>query len=125
MKKIFILLTSMFLSVGCANSLVLLGPATGAGSGKALQSSVQTGISYGIKKKTGKSPLEHVLTASKKTDEKICDSLKKEKSKSCNTITKKIILTDKAIKEKKQTAKKLALALQNKINEKSKIKYLD
>ena len=115
----------MFLLVGCGNTLALLNPAIGASSGKTLQSSMQTGLSYGIKKQTGKSPLEHVLTASKKTDEKICNSLKKENSKSCNTITKKIILTDKKINEKKQTAKKLVLALQNKINEKSKIEYLD
>ena len=125
MKKILILLASMFLLAGCVESLALLGPITGVASGKALQSSVQSGVSYAIKKQTGKSPFEHALAASKKTDEKICDTLDKKKPKSCNTITDKIISTDKVIKEKKQSAKELALALQFKIKEKSKIKYLD
>ena len=125
MKKILVLLASMFLLAGCVESLALLGPITGVASGKALQSSVQSGVSYAIKKQTGKSPFEHALAASKKTDEKICDTLDKKKPKSCNTITDKIILTDKVIKEKKQSARELALALQIKIKEKSKTKYLD
>ena len=125
MKKILVLLASMFLLAGCVESLALLGPITGVASGKALQSSVQSGVSYAIKKQTGKSPFEHALTASKKADEKICVTLDREKSKSCNTITDKIISTDKVIKEKKQSARELALALQLKIKEKSKITYLD
>ena len=125
MKKILALLASMFLLVGCAESMALLGPIMGAASGKTLQSSVQSGVSYAIKKQTGKSAFEHALTVSKKTDEKICETLDKKKPKSCNTITDKIISTDKVIKEKKQSARELALALQFKIKEKSKIKYLD
>jgi hypothetical protein len=125
MKKILILLASMFLLAGCVESLALLGPITGAASGKALQSSVQSGVSYVIKKQTGKSPFEHALAASKKTDEKICDTLSKEKPKSCNTITNKIISTEKVIKETKKSARDLAIALQLKIKEKSKTKYLD
>ena len=125
MKKILTLLASLFLLAGCVESLALLGPITGVASGKALQSSVQSGVSYAIKKQTGKSAFEHALTVSKKTDEKICETLDKKKPKSCNTITDKIISTDKVIKEKKQSARELALALQLKIKEKSKTKYLD
>jgi hypothetical protein len=125
MKKILILLASMFLLVGCAESMALLGPITGAASGKTLQSSIQSGVSYAIKKQTGKSPFEHALAASKKTDEKICDTLDKEKPKSCNAITDKIVSTEKLIKKKKQSARELALAVQIRIKEKSKIKYLD
>ena len=125
MKKILALLASMFLLAGCAESLALLGPITGVASGKALQSSVQSGVSYAIKKQTGKSPFEHALAASKKTDEKICDTLDKKKPKSCNAITDKIVSTEKLIKKKKQSARELALAVQIRIKEKSKIKYLD
>jgi hypothetical protein len=125
MKKILVLLASMFLLVGCAESIALLGPIMGAASGKTLQSSIQTGVSYTIKKQTGKSPFEHALATSKKTDEKICDTLSREKPKSCNTITNKIISTEKVIKETKKSARDLALALQLKIKEKSKTKYLD
>ena len=125
MKKILTLLASLFLLAGCAESLALLGPITGVASGKALQSSVQSGVSYVIKKQTGKSPFEHALAASKKTDEKICDTLDKKKPKSCNAITDKIVSTEKLIKKKKQSARELALAVQIRIKEKSKIKYLD
>ena len=122
MKKNIVLIASMLLLVGCAESIALLG---GASNGKIMQSSLKTGLSLGIKKQTGSSPIEHVLTLAKRTDQKICDTLDKKKPKSCNTITDKIISTDKVIKEKKQSARELALALQFKIKEKSKIKYLD
>ena len=51
MKKIFVLLGSMFLFSGCIESIALLGPVTGAANGKVVQSSIQSGINYGIKKK--------------------------------------------------------------------------
>ena len=46
MKRIFILLTSMFLLVGCIESLAVIGGTT---NGKLIQSSLQSGISFGIK----------------------------------------------------------------------------
>ena len=58
MKKIFGLLITLFLLNGCAESLALLGPS--ASNGKIVQSSVtSSAVSYGVKKQTGKSPLEH------------------------------------------------------------------
>ena len=125
MKKILVSLVSIFLLSGCAESIALLGPLSGAASGKTLQSSIQSGVSYAIKKQTGKSPFEHALAASKKTDEKICDTFNQDKSKSCNTITNKIITTDNIIEEKKRSARELAIALQLKIKKNSKIRYLD
>ena len=59
MKKIFILLASMFLLAGCIESLAVIGGS--AANGNLMQSSIQSGISLGIKKQTGKSPLQHVL----------------------------------------------------------------
>ena len=61
MKKIFVLLTTMLLLNGCAESVALLGTAGNASNGKMLQSSLNSAISYGVKKQTGKSPLEHVV----------------------------------------------------------------
>ena len=52
MKKIFILLASMFLLTGCIESMAVLGG--GAANGKLVQSSVQQGLSYGVKNKQGK-----------------------------------------------------------------------
>ena len=51
MKKILVLLASMFLLVGCVESMALLGPATGATNGKIVQASAKSAISFGIKKK--------------------------------------------------------------------------
>tara|TARA_B110000914_G_C15055042_1_gene261397 strand:+ start:327 stop:491 length:165 start_codon:yes stop_codon:yes gene_type:complete len=49
MKKIFILLAQMFLLVGCVESVAVIGG--GAANGKAVQTSLQTVASYGIKNK--------------------------------------------------------------------------
>ena len=59
MKKIFGLLVALFLLNGCAESLALL--STSASSGKIAQSSLNSAISYGVKKETGKTPLEHAV----------------------------------------------------------------
>ena len=64
MKKIFFLLGSMFLLAGCVESVAVIG--TGAANGKIVQSSINTGISYGIKTQTGKTPMGHALAYNKK-----------------------------------------------------------
>ena len=62
MKKVIFLLSSLYLLNGCAESVALLGTSVGgASSGKMLQSSLNSAISYGIKQQTGKSPLERAL----------------------------------------------------------------
>ena len=72
MKKIFGLLITLLLLNGCAESVALFGTsAGGASSGKLLQSSLNSAISYGVKKQTGKTPLEHALAyAEEKNPEK-------------------------------------------------------
>ena len=51
MKKIFALLTLMLLTVGCAETFALLGPASSiVGGGNIVQSSASSAINYGIKK---------------------------------------------------------------------------
>ena len=69
MNKIFILLASMFLLTGCIESMAVLGG--GAANGKLVQSSVQQGLSYGVKKQTGKTPFQHALALSKKKEYQI------------------------------------------------------
>ena len=59
MKKILLLLSTIFLLNGCAETLALLGP--GASNGRLVQSSLNSAISYGVKKQTGKTPLEHAI----------------------------------------------------------------
>ena len=47
------------------SKLALLGPATQSGGWKLVQTSLKSAVSYGVKKQTGKSPLEHALTYAK------------------------------------------------------------
>ncbi|MBD1172364.1 hypothetical protein IDG78_02335 [Pelagibacterales bacterium SAG-MED05] len=105
MKKVFFLLSSLFLLNGCAETVALLGPVGGASNGKMLQSSLNSVISYGVKKQTGKSPLEHALAyAEEKNPEKkqeTCISfIKKTRSEFCTILNKQISLTNIAVKEK-------------------------
>ena len=131
MKKIFISLTLMFLLVGCVESIAVIGG--GAGNGKLVQSSFQSGISLGIKKQTGKSPLQHALSYSKKkkpqTKEEPCSSfINKKDLEICLMAKERIISNHTEIKEKKFLEKHLQKStsyLQSSIDEKSKIKYLD
>ena len=76
MKKILLLLSMIFLLNGCAESLALLG--TSASNGRIVQSSLNSAISYGVKKQTGKTPLEHAVAyAEKKNPEKKQKGLKR------------------------------------------------
>ena len=71
MKKIVTLFGLLFLLNGCAESLALLGPASSiAKGGNVVQSTLSSAASYGIKKTTGKSPMEHAAGYAEKTNPK-------------------------------------------------------
>ncbi len=58
-----LLLLGFFLSGCYTNSLVYVGPAaTGIVQGRTAESLISTSVNYAVKKQTGKSPIEHVLT---------------------------------------------------------------
>ena len=57
-----LLLLGLFLSGCYTNSLVYVGPATGVIQGKTTESLISTSVNYAVKKQTGKSPIEHILT---------------------------------------------------------------
>ena len=83
MKKIFGLLTTLLLFNGCAETVALLGTSVGSASnGKIIQSSFNSVASYGIKKQTGKGPLEHVVSYAEKKK-------KKKKKEPCLSFVKK------------------------------------
>ncbi len=104
MRKIFILLAAMSLLSGCAESVALLGSSIGgASNGKMLQSSLNSAISYGVKKKTGKAPLEHVKAYAdkinpEKKQEPCVSFLEKTNSEICLIVKKQLILTKSKIK---------------------------
>jgi len=57
-----LLLLGLFLSGCYTNSLVYVGPATGVIQGRTTESLISTSVNYVVKKQTGKSPIEHILT---------------------------------------------------------------
>ena len=103
MKNVFFLLSLTFLLNGCAESVALLG--TGASNGRIVQSSLNSAISFGVKKETGKTPLEHAIAyAEEKNPEKkkkTCISfIEKTRSEFCTVVKKQLSLTNTAVVEK-------------------------
>ena len=129
MKKILILLSTIFLLNGRAESLALLG--TGTSNGKIVQSSLNSAISYGVKKQTGKTPLEHAIAyAEEKNPEKkqetCISSIERTRSEFCTIVKKQISLTNTALKKKtseivKKYPKEIAVSIQAKIKKTSLI----
>ena len=104
MGKIIVLLTTMLFLSGCAESVAFLGTSIGgASNGKILQSSLNSAISYGVKKQTGKAPLEHVKAYAEKINpekkkEPCVSFLEKTNSEICAIIKKRLIITKSKIK---------------------------
>ena len=105
MKKILGLFIALLFLNSCAESIALLG--TGATNGRIVQSSLSSTISYGVKKQTGKTPLDHAIAfAEEKNPEK-----KKETSRTLNErsrsefckVVKKQISSSKAALVNKST----------------------
>ena len=93
MKKILLFLSTIFLLNGCAESLALLGP--GASNGRFVQSSLNSAIGYGVKKQTGKTPLEHAIAfAEEKNPERkketCISSFEITRSEFCTIVKKQI-----------------------------------
>jgi len=106
MKKIFVLLTSIMLLAGCAETMALLGPASSLlGGGNVVQSSISSAASYGIKKTTGKSPMQHALAYTEeknpnKNKDKCLSFLKETDSEACYIAKKQISSVKKSASKK-------------------------
>ena len=128
MKKILILLSTIFLLNGCAESLALLG--TGTSNGKILQSSLNSAVSYGVKKQTGKTPLEHAIAyAEEKNPERkketCISSFEITRSEFCTIVKKQIKSKSTAMVEKTTDfVKEVKEFPKNKIKEISKIEKI-
>ena len=125
MKKILLSLSTIFLLNSCAESLALLGPS--ASNGRFVQSSLNSVISYGVKKQTGKTPLEHAIAyAEEKNPERkkeTCISyFEITRSEFCTIVKKQIKSQSTAMVEKTTDfAKEFP---KNKIKEISKIEKI-
>ena len=125
MKKILLLSSTIFLLNGCAESLALLG--SGASNGRLVQSSLNSVISYGVKKQTGKTPLEHAIAyAEEKNPERkketCISSFEITRSEFCTIVKKQIKLKSNAVIKK--TAGIVKENPKNKIKEISKIEEI-
>ena len=103
MRKIILLLSTILLLNGCAESIALLG--SGASNGKIVQSSLNSAISYGINKQTGKTPLEHAIAYADEINpewkKETCISfIERTRSEFCTMVKKQISLTNTALIEK-------------------------
>ena len=130
MKKILGLLVILLFLNGCAETVALLG--TGVSNGKIIQSSISSSVSYGVKKQTGKTPLEHAIAYAdqknpQKKKEHCLSFIEKTNSEICAIVKKQLKITKYKIlkKSKENSIKDLTSSLQLNINKKSKIKYLD
>ena len=129
MKKILVLLSTIFLLNGCAESLALLGTSTS--NGKILQSSLNSAVSYGVKKQTGKTPLEHDVAYAERVNpekkkETCISSIERTRSEFCTIVKKQISLTNTALKKKsseivKKYPKEITVSIQAKIKKTSLI----
>ncbi len=106
MKRVLSLLITLIMLSGCAETLALLGPAsTSVTGGNLAQSAVSSAINYGVKKKTGKSPMEHAVAyAEKHNPEKKKTNclafLKSTESEICEAVKKNILETKKYFENK-------------------------
>ena len=91
MNRILVLLFFGLFLTGCySSSLTMVGPATGVASGKVTETALSSSFNYAVKKQTGKSATEHILSESQnrkivqtkakinpcKTNESLCVMLK-------------------------------------------------
>jgi len=85
MSRLIALLISLFLLSGCFETSLVMGPAIGGAQGKLAHSSVSTALSYGIKQKTGKYPIQHIL---KQKKEKVVKTVSLIEEKTLTTKNK-------------------------------------
>ena len=108
MKRILSLLITLVILNGCAESLALLGPAsTSVTGGNLAQSAVSSAVSYGVKKQTGRSPMEHAMVyAEKHNPEKKKSNcvafIKSSESEVCEAVKQNILETKEYLKNKKK-----------------------
>ena len=102
-KIVFLFLSSMLLTGCFAESMTLVSTGAGASQGRLIQSSFSSAASYGIKKTTGKFPIEHIIAREKQSIVKKTSEFETKIIKGANKqirISKEKILPVKNIVEK-------------------------
>ena len=133
MKKFLGFLLGLILLTGCVETLALLGPtSTAVTGGNIAQSAFSSAVNYGVKKQTGKSPMEHAISYAEeinpqKKKEPCLSFVNKTNSEICTIVKKQLNITKSKIlkSSRDESLKDLSSSIQPKIYKKSKIKYLD
>ena len=109
MKKIFTILVCFLFLSGCIETASLVAPMSGVASGKVAQTTINSAVSFGVKKKTGKSPMEHAInlaeqnSKSKIIKKKNCISFLENTSQElCSKLEGKFVKIQNAINKKYQ-----------------------
>ena len=136
MKKNLCLLVIFTLLSGCFGSMAFLGSASttaaSGASGNIARGAFTSTVSFGVKKQTGKLPIEHAVSYAEEKNslkkKEPCKSFaEKTNLKICSIVKKQLNLTKSKILKRSQEKpiKDHTSSLQPKIDEKSKIEYLD
>ena len=91
--KIFVGILSLFFLSGCyqASLAPMIGPAASASQGNLAYSAATTGLSYGVKHKTGKFPVEHFIQSKKQKIVKKIDAIETFVEDKSNSVKTNII----------------------------------
>ena len=91
--KIFVVILSLFFLSGCyqASLAPMIGPAASASQGNLAYSAATTGLSYGVKHKTGKFPVEHFIQSKKQKIVKKIDAIENFVEDKSNSVKTNII----------------------------------
>ena len=136
MKKNLCLLAMVALLSGCYGSMAFLGPASttaaSGASGNIVRGAFTSTVSFGVKKQTGKLPIEHAVSYAEeknsiKKKEPCLAFAQKTNLKICSIVKKQLNLTKSKILKRSQEKpiKDHTSSLQPKIDKQSKIEYLD
>ena len=136
MKKNFCLLIIFTLLSGCFGSMAFLGPASttaaSGASGNIARGAFTSTVSYGIKKTTGKLPIEHAIAYAEeknsvRKDEPCLSFAEITNSKICSIVKKQLNSTRSKIlnKSRDKLLKDHTSSLQLDLDKSFKIKQLD
>ena len=105
--KIFVGILSLFFLSGCyqASLAPMLGPAATASQGNLAYSAASTGLSYGVKHKTGKFPVEHFIQSKKRKIVKKIDAIETFVEDKSNLVRTNIIDQKNNLQSKSVEAK--------------------
>ena len=105
--KIFIVILSLFFLSGCyqASLAPMIGPAASASQGNLAYSAATTGLSYGVKHKTGKFPVEHFIQSKKQKIVKKIDAIETFVEDKSNLVRTNIIDQKNNLQSKGEEAK--------------------